>query len=99
MFFQMIAATIVRTSGMEAVVQQDDRLLCELLRRLSQVEASLQEGDSRLIQPQIDGAKVEDPIVVPGYDNDQIDFHLRLLLKRGLIDSGGVRNGPLIGIF
>jgi len=41
---------------------------------------------------------VDNPIIVPGYDHDQIDSHLRLLLERGLVYNG-VNGGPMIGIF
>jgi hypothetical protein len=38
----------------------------------------------------------EEEIAVPGYDADQIDYHLSLICKAGFIDQGGVR--PMSGI-
>lgn len=35
-------------------------------------------------------------VQVDGYDTDQIEYHLSLIEKAGLIDTGGVR--PMIGI-
>lgn len=79
-------------------MDQDDGLLRALLVKLAEIETSLQEGDSRLVQPHIEGTHVDNPLIVPGYDHDQIDFHLQLLLQRGLIQTY-VKNGPLIGIY
>ncbi len=79
-------------------MEQDDTLARELLIKLSEIEASLQEGDSRLVQPRIEGLHVENPLAVPGYGHEEIDFHLRLLLRRGLIHTY-VKDGPLIGIY
>jgi len=61
-------------------------LLAELVRR----EAALQEGDSVLVQPFIEGMKVDNPISIPGFDHDQIDASLRWLARRGYIGTGGV---------
>ena len=69
-----------------------------LLAKLAEKQATLQEGDSVLIQPRIEGMHVEYPLDVPGYDHDQIDFHLRLLCQLGFVDTGGVEP-PLIGIY
>jgi hypothetical protein len=77
----------------------DHVLMRKLLVKLTEKQATLQEGDRVLVQPRVEGMHVEYPLDVPGYDHDQIDFHLRLLCQLGLVDSGGVRGGPLIGIF
>lgn len=78
---------------------QDNTLLRQLLVKLAEIQVTLQEGDSVLIQPRIEGMPVEYPLDVPGYDHEQVDFHLRLLCQLGLVDTGPVRDGPLIGIF
>ena len=78
---------------------RDNALMRKLLVKLVEKQATLQEGDRVLIQPRIEGMHVEYPLDVPGYDHDQIDFHLRLLCQLGLVDTGGVRDGLLIGIF
>jgi hypothetical protein len=78
---------------------RDNTLMRKLLVKLGEKQTTLQEGDSVLIQPHIEGMHVEYPLDVPGYDHDQIDFHLRLLCQLGLVDTGGVRDGPLIDIF
>ena len=49
------------------------------------------------IQPRIEGMHVDYPLDVPGYDHEQIDFHLRLLCELGFVDTGGVE-ALLIGI-
>lgn len=78
---------------------RDNTLMRKLLVKLTEKQATLQEGDSVLIQPRIEGMHAEYPLDVPGYDHEQVDFHLRLLCQLGLVDTGGVRDGPLIGIF
>ena len=78
---------------------RDENLMRKLLVKLAEIQTTLQQGDSVLIQPHIEGMHVENAIAVPGYDHEQIDFHLRLLCREGLVDTGGVRNGPAIGIF
>ena len=79
-------------------MEQDDGLDRAILTKLSEIENTLQEGDSRLVQPHIEGQHVENPLIVPGYDHDQIDRRLRLLLQRGLIHTHA-NEDPLIGIF
>ena len=78
---------------------RDNNLMRKLLARLAEKQAALQQGDSVLVQPHIEGQHVPDPLVVPGYDYEQIDYHLRLLCQLGLVDAGSVRGEPLIGIF
>jgi hypothetical protein len=79
---------------------QDNRLIRELLIILSNIEASLQPGDSVLVQPEIEGERVENAISVPGYNWSQIDSQLRSMCQRGLISSGSAQyDAPGIGIF
>jgi hypothetical protein len=71
-----------------------------LLAELAKREADLQEGDSVLVQPSIDGMHVENPITSPGFDHDQIDAALRWLARQGYIDTGSLPiDAVLIGIF
>lgn len=80
--------------------EQENRLIQELLIILSYREASLQPGDSVLVQPAIEGEHVENAISVPGYNWSQIDSQLRSMCQRGLISSGNTRyDAPGIGIF
>ena len=80
--------------------EQDNRLIRELLIILSNREASLQPGDSVLVQPEIEGERVENAISVPGYNWSQIDSQLRSMCQHGLISSGGARyDAPGIGVF
>jgi hypothetical protein len=78
-------------------MEEDRNLIRELLVRLAEIEKSLDPGANREVQPPYEG--VRNPITVPGYDVKQIDAHLQLLVKRRLVDTGGVTNGPLIGIW
>ncbi len=78
---------------------RDENLMRKLLVKLAERQTTLQQGDSVLIQPHIEGMHVEYPLDVSGYDYEQIDYHLRLLCQLGLVDTGGVKNGPAIGIF
>jgi hypothetical protein len=81
-------------------MQQDDKLMRALLVELGKREAALQEGDTIIVQPGIDadgGMHVEFPLRVPGYDHLQIDAHLRLLVRSGLVESN-VPDFPGIGI-
>jgi hypothetical protein len=71
----------------------------KLLVKLAEKQATLQEGGSVLVQPRIEGMHVEHPLDIPGYDHDQIDFHLRLLCQLGLVGTGGVGDEALIGIY
>ena len=82
-------------------MQQDNKLMRALLVELGKREATLQEGDTIVVQPGIDangGMHVEFPLRVQGYDHLQIDAHLRFLVRSGLIESN-VRDFPLIGIY
>ena len=63
---------------------EDKNLTRALLKRLSEIEASLPQGTSVLIQPPVEGMYVPDPLKIPGYDGKQIEFHLLLLCGRGL---------------
>ena len=83
----------------ERAMKPDQKLNRILLTKLAEREALPQEGDSTLVQPHIDGMHVDNPIVVPGYDHEQIDAHLRWLKDHHYIDAAGVIDGPLIGIF
>lgn len=80
-------------------MNSDNNLMRALLVELTKREVAHQNGDSELVQPAIDGMHVENPVVVPGYDHEQIDAHLRRLCELGLVDTGGVKGGPLIGIY
>ena len=77
---------------------EDKNLTRTLLKRLSEIEASLPQGASVAIQPSVEGMYVANPLKIPGYDGKQIEFHLLLLLQQGFIDTGGVTGGPGIGI-
>jgi len=78
-------------------MKMDDKLTRELLKKLAELEKSLQQDDIILIQPAIEGMRIERPLSVPGYDHEQIDSHLRELVARRLVDNGGIQH-PLIGI-
>ena len=77
---------------------KDNNLMAGLLLILMKRELSLTEGDIILVQPHIEGMAVENPVVVPGYDHEQIDYSLRRLCQVGFVDNGGVAH-PLIGIY
>jgi len=77
---------------------KDNNLMTALLLILMERELILTEGDIMLVQPHVEGMTVENPVVVPGYDHEQIDYHLRRLCQAGFVDNGGVAS-PLIGIF
>ncbi|MBS0220498.1 MAG: hypothetical protein JSR91_07130 [Proteobacteria bacterium] len=79
-------------------MQSDDKLLKALLIKLAERAALLGEGDSCAVQPRIEGQRVDNPIDVPGYDWEQVEYHMKLLRSRGLITSGGVAD-PNIGIW
>jgi hypothetical protein len=83
----------------EHAMKLDQKLNRILLTKLAEREALLQEGDSTLVQPYIDGLHVDNPVVVPGYDHEQIDAHLRWLKDHHYIDAGGAIDEPSIGIF
>jgi hypothetical protein len=81
-------------------MRRDDELLLALLSKLAGRERALASGASVLVQPQIEGLYVENPLSVPGYDHEQIDFHLRLLCQLRLIDTGGpAADVAAIGIY
>ena len=79
-------------------MQEDITLTRALLRKLSEIETLLPHGASKTIQPPVEGLHVPDPITVPGYDGKQIEYHLHLILERGYVSPGGVKDGPSIGI-
>lgn len=74
----------------------DQGLTRKLLLALQETQKSLNYGDSILVQPAYDG--VRNPITISGYDWSEIDFHLKLLVERGLVDTGIETGGPQIGI-
>jgi len=80
-------------------MNQDEYLTYSLLVELSKRETELQEGDSIVVQPFVDGLRVENPVVIRGFGHDQVDARLRLLLREGLIENGGVGGELCIGIF
>jgi hypothetical protein len=53
-------------------------------------------GDSILVQSAYDG--VLNPITVERFDRDTIDFHLKLLVERGLVETGITDGAPNVGI-
>jgi hypothetical protein len=69
-------------------MQRDMDLIRELLLKLEAL--LIRPGGTVIITP--DGEE----IAVPGYNADQIDYHLSQISKAGLIDEGGAR--PMIGI-
>jgi len=80
-------------------MQEDGRLIRALLTKLLEIESSIAQGGSVLIQPPVEGLHVPDPIRIPGYDGKQIEFHLKLLLRRGLVSAGTVHSEPSLGIY
>jgi hypothetical protein len=80
-------------------MKEDRRLIRALLARLLEVESSIEQGGSVLIQPPVEGVHIHDPIQISGFNGKQIEFHLKLLLDRGLISSGTVVGEPSIGIY
>ena len=81
-------------------MRRDDKLLLALLSQLAKRERVLASGASVLVQPQIEGLYIENPLSVPGYDGEQIDFHLRLLCRLRLVDTGGpLPDVAAIGIY
>lgn len=51
---------------------KENNLMAGLLLILMKRELSLTEGDIILVQPHIEGMTVENPVVVPGYDHEQM---------------------------
>src|SRR3984893_16550321 len=69
-------------------MQRDMDLIRELLLKLEALP--MPHGGVVNITPDAE------EIAVPGYDFDQIDYHLTQILKSGFVDEGG--SSPLIGI-
>jgi hypothetical protein len=81
-------------------MRRDDNLLLALLSKLAERERTLESGASVLVQPQVEGLYIENPLSVPGYDHEQLDFHLRLLCQLRLVDTGGpAPDAAAIGIY
>jgi hypothetical protein len=73
-------------------------LIPALLKELLAIEKTFEPGSTgRAVQPAYDG--VINPIIVPGYDAPTIEHHLKILLTRRYISDGGVRSGPMLGIW
>jgi hypothetical protein len=78
----------------------NQQLIRLLLAELAKREVGLQEGDSVLVQPFTEGVHVDNPIIIPGFDHDQIDAALRWLTTRGYIGTGSLPiDAVLIGIY
>jgi len=69
-------------------MQRDMDLIRELLLKLEALP--MRPGEIINITPDAD------EIAVPGYDHNQIDYHLTQIRKEGFIDEGGSR--PMVGI-
>jgi hypothetical protein len=69
-------------------MQRNMDLIRELLLKLEALPMRL--GDALIIPPDAE------EIAVPGYDLNQIDYHLTQIRKAGFIDEGGLR--PMLGI-
>lgn len=80
-------------------MEHDDKLISELLRELSERQKSLQPGDSVLVQPHIPGFNVDNPIILAGYDHEQIDYHLKLLLRRRFVCTHVIEGEAMYGIY
>ena len=63
-------------------------LIRELLLKLEAIP--MRRGGIVTISPD------DEAVAVPGYDHDQINYHLAQILKSGYIDEGG--NHPMVGI-
>jgi hypothetical protein len=78
-----------------------EALIPALLKELLKLEKTFPPDSSgREVQPAY--PEVINPIIVPGYekyDAPTIEHHLKLLLTRGYVSDGGVRNGPSLGIW
>ena len=70
----------------------DGKLICELLRKLAEIEKTAADG--RAVQPAMDRS-VADPITVEGYDWNTVNEHLRKLIEYRLVDASEL----MIGIF
>jgi hypothetical protein len=81
---------------MDTIENRD--LTRKLLVELREWQKPLSVGASILVQPKFSG--VVNPITVPGYDDpEQIEYHLKLLVKNGLIESHVETGEPQIGIY
>jgi hypothetical protein len=77
----------------------DSKLVGLLLDILLEREGGLVEGDSVLVQPDIEGQHVPNGVAIKGYDHEQIDRHLRLLNTLGFVTSKVRYDSPGIGIY
>ena len=80
---------------------QERTLTRELLAKLSEIEASLEPSEAKLIQPAtIDDLECPGGITVQGFDGRQIDERLRSMCRQGLISSGTAPyDGAAVGVF
>jgi Hypothetical protein (DUF2513) len=69
-------------------MKRDMDLIRELLLKLEALP--MRRGGAVSMPPD------DEEIAVPGYDSDQIGYHLRQIRKAGFIDEGGTR--PMVGI-
>jgi hypothetical protein len=70
---------------MEIEMQWDVNLIRALLVYLRGKEASKQPEELLLVQPHYEETAVPDGFSIDGYTGQQIDDHLRLMLREGLI--------------
>jgi hypothetical protein len=70
-------------------MQRNMDLIRELLLKLEAIP--MRRGEVRDISPD------DEVIAIPGYDSDQIDYHLTQIRKEGFIDEGG-GSRPMFGI-
>jgi hypothetical protein len=69
-------------------MKQDNNLMRELLIMLNTLEESMPIGASMaLFQPYYEDLHNSDGIKIDGYNGQQIDFHLRLLIEERYIDA------------
>lgn len=66
-------------------MQQDANLIKALLAYLQGIEASKQPEEQVLVQPHYEEVAVPNGFGIDGYTGQQIDDHLRLMLRDGLI--------------
>jgi hypothetical protein len=69
-------------------MKQDNNLMRELLIMLNTLEESMPIGASMaLFQPYYEDLHNSDGIKIDGYNGQQIDFHLQLLIEKRYIDA------------
>ena len=69
-------------------MKQDNNLIRELLIMLNTLEESMPIGASMAhFRPYYEDSDNSDGIKIDGYNSDQIDFHLRLLIEKRYIDA------------